>query len=86
MDVILDIYRKSIQPSERSMRADKVYTKAKNQANQCYEVLCERLSEKDKAILDKLISCYDKQIERKNGHCFKSGFKTGHSIAVKSLE
>ena len=36
MDVIGDICQKSIQPSNRSMRKDKKYIKAKNQTKQCY--------------------------------------------------
>ena len=86
MDAILDIYKKTIQPSETNMHRDKVYVKAKNRAKQYYEILCKRLSENDKAILDKLISCYGTQTERKNGYCFKDGFKKGVSVAIKSLE
>jgi uncharacterized protein (UPF0305 family) len=86
MDVIGDIYQKSIQPSNRSIRKDKKYIKAKNQKKQCYQRLYEKLSEKDRATLNKLMSCYNTQIERKNVHCFKTGFKTGVAVAVKSLD
>lgn len=86
MDVITDIYRRSIQPSERSMRKDKTYMRLKNQADQQYKNLSGRLSQEELAILNKLISCYDKKAERKHAHCFKNGFKRGFAVAVKSLE
>lgn len=85
MDIIEDIYKNSIQPSERSMNNDKAYTRAKNQINQHYQLLCEKLSKNELITLDKLISCYDTKTERKNIHCFKDGFKKGLAIAVKSL-
>lgn len=86
MDVIADIYRKTIQPSEKNMRKDTKYRRARNQVNQHYQTLSERLSQKDMAVLDKLMSCYEEKTERKNLHCFKNGFRIGHAIAVKSLE
>lgn len=60
MDVIGDIYRNSARLSERNMRKDKMYMKAKNQVKQCYQRLCENLSENELATLNKLI----KQRER----------------------
>lgn len=86
MDLIEGIYRNSIQPSGRSMSKDKHYTRAKNQVQQYYQVLCKRLSPKDLEFLDKLISYYDKQTDRKNVHCFEAGFKTGLAVAVEALE
>lgn len=68
------------------MRSDREYKRAKNQVKQYYHMLSEKLSENDKRIVDKLISCSLKETERKNIHCFKCGFKTGLAVAVKSLE
>jgi CHAT domain-containing protein len=86
MDVIENMYKNSIQASERNMRKDKHYKKAKNQSKQCYEWLCKNLSPKELEKLNKLIKCYDTKIKRKNVYCFKTGFKTGVAVALKSLE
>lgn len=85
MSVIGDIYSNSIQPSERSMRNDKKYTRAKNQIDQYYQTMCKTLSDYERAVLDKLISCYEIKIERKNRHCFMAGFDTGMAVAVEAL-
>lgn len=86
MDVIEEIYRKSIQPSEQHMRCDKKYKNAKNKVNQYYHLLSERLTEDEQGLLNKLMSCYDAKTERKNVHCFTSGFKKGLEVAVNSLK
>lgn len=85
MHIIETIYRNSIQPSEHKMRKDLFYTRAKNQEKQCYDTLCERLSEYERSVLNKLMLCHEKKSERKNAHCFTAGFKTGLSVAVMSL-
>lgn len=86
MEVIEDIYRNSIQPSERSMRHDKVYIRTKNKVNQYYQLLSARISENDLLILNKLMLCQDKKTERKNILCFTNGFKKGFAIAIKSMD
>lgn len=86
MDVIGDIYRNSARLSERNMRKDKMYMKAKNQVKQCYQRLCENLPENELATLNKLISCSDTKTERKNVHCFKAGFDMGLAVAVEALK
>ncbi len=86
MVVIEDIYRSSARLSERDMRKDKKYTKAKNQVKQYYHHLCERLSENELATLNKLISSYDAKSERRNAHCFKAGFEMGLTVAVESFK
>lgn len=85
VSIIAKIYRNSIQPSEHSMRKDKEYTRAKNQIDQCYQNMCKTLSDYERAVLDKLISCYEIKIERKNRHCFMTGFDTGIAVAVEAL-
>lgn len=86
MYFIENIYKHSIQASERSMNKDKDYTRAKNQVQQHYQSLCSRLTEYDMSVLNKLLSCHDKQTERKNIHCFEDGFKTGLAVAIEALK
>lgn len=86
MDLIEDIYRNSALLSEKSMCKDKQYKRAKNQVKQYYQNLSARLSDNELTILDKLMSYYDKQVDRKNVHCFKAGFETGLTITVESLK
>lgn len=86
MYFIEGIYRNSAQPSGRTMRSDKHYTRAKNQVQQYYQYLCSRLTEYDMSVLNKLLSCHDKQTERKNIHCFEDGFKTGLAVAIEALK
>ena len=86
MELLENLYKISHQGSERSMKNDKTYIRTKNKERQYYEVLCKRLSEKDRTILNKFIECNEKKIRRKNIHCFTAGFKTGLTVAVKSLE
>lgn len=86
MNVIADIYRNSNKPSERGLKKDNKYRKAKNRVNQYYRLLSERLTEQEKAVLDKFILWYDKKTERKNMYCFENGFKTGLAAAIESLE
>lgn len=86
MDIIGDIYRNSTETSERSLRRDKQYAKASNQVEQCYQLLCKILSDKEQETLDKLMACYSTKIERKSTHCFKDGFKAGMAVAVQSFE
>lgn len=85
MDILETIYQNSIQPSEKKMSKDLFYTRAKNKEKQCYDKLCERLTEYERSVLDKLMLCHDKKLERKNIHCFTAGFKTGLCVAVTSL-
>lgn len=82
MNVITEIYRNSIQPSENSMKKDKSYKRAKNQVKQYYEILKKRLSEKDMLLLDKLLSSYDIKTERKNIYCFQFGFRIALESAI----
>lgn len=86
MSVIEDMYEKSIQPSERSMQKDKIYRKSKNKTNQYYKLLCERLTEYQISLLDKLVDSYDKKTERQNIYCFKTGFKTGLTTGFELME
>lgn len=44
MNVIADIYRNSNKPSERGLKKDNKYRKAKNRVNQHYRLLSERLT------------------------------------------
>lgn len=46
MSVLGNIYRNSARVSERSMNKDKKYIKAKNQVNQCYQLLSKKTFEK----------------------------------------
>lgn len=85
MNIIQDIYINSAQPSERSLRNDKKYSRAKNKIKQYYGILSERLSKDDMSVIDKLMSCYDKQTNIKSMYCFESGFKAGLATAVESL-
>lgn len=86
MSVIEDMYRNSIRSSERSINKDKQYTKAKNKTNQYYVMLCERLTEYQISLLDKLVDSYDKKTERQNIYCFKTGFKTGLTTGFELME
>lgn len=85
MSLLGNIYRNSARVSERSMNKDKKYIKAKNQVNQCYQLLSKKLSKNELAALDKLISCCDTKTERKCIYCFKSGFETGLAAAIEAL-
>lgn len=86
MDVIGDIYRNSTETSERSLRKDKQYAKASNQVEQCYNILCKILSDRELETLNKLMDCHSTKIERKSMHCFKEGFRAGLSISVNLSE
>ncbi len=86
MGVIEDIYRNTLQPSEGSMNRDKKYRQAKNQINQYYQNLLEKLPQREHATLDKLMECYDIKTEKKNAYCFKAGCKTGLAAALEALK
>lgn len=86
MNVLERVYNSSVEVSERKMSSDKAYNKAKNQANQYYKRISDRLAKHEKPWLDNLMACCDAKTERKNVYCFKAGFKTGMSAAIEALK
>lgn len=79
------LYQNTIKPSKRDMRKDREYLCAKNRANQLYEELRGKLSEKDIKTLDRIMASSNRQMERENLRFFTNGFKLGMSFTIENM-
>lgn len=86
MSTMEEFYKVTVMMTEKSMREDKTYQRAKNQASQYYQLLHESLSDRDLDFLDKLMKCTEKKEQRTNTLCFTNGFKKGFSAAFKAWD
>lgn len=86
MDVLGDICKNFLNGFEHCMNKDESYNCAKNRSLQFYRSLRDQLSENEQSTLDKIVSCYKEQIEKKTINSFKIGFKSGLAVAFQLLE
>lgn len=86
LDIFNDIYKGFTREFEHIMNHDKDYERAKNRASQMYQTLRSGLSDIERETLDKLVACYDIQIERKTMNSFKTGFKSGLIVAFQTSD
>lgn len=85
-EVLENLYRNIIKPSNKDMKKDRAYLNAKNHANQLYEILREKLPEKDAELLDRIMASSTKQTERESLHFLTNGFKLGMSFAIENMQ
>lgn len=85
-EVLEKLYQNTINPSKKEMSSDRGYLYAKNRASQLYEQLREKLSEEDVQILDRMVACDSKRIERESMRFFTHGFKVGLAFAVENMQ
>lgn len=85
-EVLENLYRNIIKPSNKDMKKDRAYLNAKNHANQLYEILREKLPEKDAELLDRIMASSTKQTERESLRFFTNGFKLGMSFAIENMQ
>lgn len=85
-EALENLYQHTIKPSNKDMKQDRAYLYAKNRANQLYEILREKLSEKDAKTLDRMMASSNRQMERESLRFFTNGFKLGLAFAIENMQ
>lgn len=85
-EALENLYQNIIKPSNKDMKKDREYLYAKNRANQLYEELRGKLSEKDIKILDRMVASSNRQTERENLRFFTNGFKAGLALIMENMQ